>query len=194
MLTEPQTQGNVRSVRRTPWSRRVWRESGELRCPGPGAAGGRRRACARRTSVCSAQGRRQHAGLRIPLQGAQSRTRVGGPELRAFAPGVCSALSAQRQLGGSSHPSYRPAVSVHLRDPPGFPPRLLSGGGSPGHCWVLSSIPGPLSCDNENVPWGQNCLGSIHASAAFEGGDVHSWKHLDTPKWSSRACSGVRTV
>lgn len=59
---------------------------------------GRRRACARRTSVCSAQGRRQHAGLRIPLQGAQSRTRVGGPELRAFAPGVCSALSTS--LGG----------------------------------------------------------------------------------------------
>lgn len=178
MLTEPQTQGNVRSVRRTPWSRRMWRESGELRCPGPGAAGGRRRACACRTSVCSAQGRRQHAGLRIPLQGAQSRTRVGGPELRAFAPGVCSALRAS--LGGHRTLPIGPR-SQHMEETlRGFPPRLLSGGGSPGHCWVLSSIPGPLSCDNENVPWGQNCLGSIHASACLRG-----WRcaQLEAPRY-----------
>lgn len=155
---------------------------------GDGAPAPAGRACAQRR----AGGSTPDSGslCREPRAGHASAGLSCAPSRRA-----CAQRSApSASLGGHRTLPIGPRSRCMEETLRGFPPRLLSGGGSPGHCWVLSSIPGPLSCDNENVPWGQNCLGSIHASAAFEGGDVHSWKHLDTPKWSSRACSGVRTV
>lgn len=113
-----------------------------------------------------AQGRastQRRAGGRLDsgflLRESQSRGRTpASTELSAFAP--APVLSAQSQLGGSPHPSYKPAVSAHGGDPPGLPPKAALWG---------SSTPGPLSRDNEDVSWGQNCLGSIYACGCLRG-------------------------
>lgn len=129
-----------------------------LTCPlGEGGTGCRRG----EGHVCDTRGDDVHAA-----QGGQ-QTALGFPfresQSRGHAP-TSTELCAQSRLGGPSHPSCEPAVSARGGGPPGDPPRLLSGGGCPGDCWWVS-IRGPLSRDNENVPWGRNRLGSIYASA-----------------------------
>lgn len=149
-----------------PRTRCCWRGDGA-----PAPAG---RACAQRR----AGGSTPDSGslCREPRAGHASAGLSCAPSRRA-----CAQRSApSASLGGHRTLPIGPRSRCMEETLRGFPPRLLSGGGSPGHCWVLSSIPGPLSCDNENVPWGQNCLGSIHASACLRG-----WRcaQLEAPRY-----------